>query len=449
MKVEQQRIKYLNNIKQENKNGDYILYMMQQSQRIEYNHTLVYTIEKANEFDKPVVVCFAIMPYFPNANFRHYQFMIEGIEELIEEFERRKINFVVEIGKYEDVLIKYSHKATMVITDKGYLNFQREIRKKAAQKLNIPFLEVESDVIIPVEDASLKEEPYAMTIRPKLISKIDFYLKEVKIPELKNKKQIFKKERNCLNEIIKTLKLEYIPPVTKYYKGGYSNATMLLKKFIDEKLEKYNLRNDPSKDYQSNLSPYLHFGQISPIEILIKVKKKNPHPEILNSFVNEIVVWRELARNFTSYNPNYDKYSSIPQWARNELEKHKKDPRKYRYSIEDLETSNTHDPYWNAANTELLKTGKIHNYMRMYWGKKVIEWTDDPQKAFEYLIYLNDKYAIDGRDPNGYASICWCFGKFDRPFFERAIFGKIRYMSSTGLEKKFDIQKYVEKIKNL
>ena len=448
--VEKERIRELNN-KPINKNGKYVLYFMQASQRIEYNHALIYAVEKANKYNLPLLVGFSIMPYFPNANIRHYKFMIEGIEELREKFKKLNINFVIRFGNYEDIIEELSTDAFLTITDCGYLKFQREIRQKAALKLNTKFVEVESDVVIPIKEASNKAEPYAMTIRPKIIKKLDIYIKELKLPLLRNRKKLnIKNEFEDSDKALKKLKVfKNISYVSNYFKGGYSNALKLLNAFIKNKLKNYHLRSDPSKDYSSNLSPYLHFGQISPIEIIIRIQKSNPNPEVFNDFINELVIWRELSRNFCYYEKDYDKHTSIPQWAKNELEKHIYDKRTYIYNLTHLEKAETHDPYWNAAQKELLITGKIHNYMRMYWGKKIIEWTKNYKEAFDILVYLNDKYAIDGRDPNGYASICWCFGKFDRPFFERPIFGKIRYMSDKGLERKFNMKGYLDRIEKL
>jgi len=448
--VEKERIRNLNN-KPENKNGKYVLYFMQASQRIEYNHALIYAIEKANQNNLPLLVGFSIMPYFPNANIRHYNFMLEGIDELSKKFDKLNINFVVKFGKYEDVIVELSKEAFLTVTDYGYLKFQREIRKKAAEKTQNKLIAVESDVVVPVSDVSSKAEPYAMTIRTKIIKKLDKYIKELKLPLLKNKNKIpIRSEFEDVETALKNLKVnKKISIVSKYFKGGYSNAIKLLEDFISRKFQNYLLRSDPSKDYSSNLSPYLHFGQISPIEIIIRVQKANPHPDIFMSFINELVIWRELSRNFCYYEENYDTFDAIPLWAKNELEKHSNDPRIYNYKLDDLENAKTHDKYWNTAQKELLITGKIHNYMRMYWGKKIIEWVKDFKEAFDIIVYLNDKYAIDGRDPNGYASICWCFGKFDRPFFERPIFGKIRYMNDKGLEKKFEMQKYIDRIEKL
>jgi deoxyribodipyrimidine photo-lyase len=255
-----------------------------------------------------------------------------------------------------------------------------------------------------------------------------------------------------VDEFISNLQIDKtVKPVSEFYEGGYDNATKFLKIFIEEKLPYYKeFRSDPTKDFKSELSPYIHFGQISTLQIILEILKHyDIKDENVQSFINEIVIWRELARNFCFYNPLYNEYEGIPELAKKTLEDHIKDKREYIYSLEELELARTHDPYWNAAQIQLLKTGKMHNYMRMYWAKKLIEWTDHPKIAFDYACYLNDKYELDGRDPNGYAGISWSFGTHDRPWFERPIFGKIRYMNNKGLERKFDIKKYVEKYSSL
>jgi deoxyribodipyrimidine photo-lyase len=197
-------------------------------------------------------------------------------------------------------------------------------------------------------------------------------------------------------------------------------------------------------EFTSGLSPYLHFGQISPLFVALEVKKSGKKGK--EDFLEELIVRRELAVNFVHYNSAYDSFNCLPQWAKATLHAHLEDKREYAYSLKDLENAKTHDPYWNAAQEEMRISGKMHGYMRMYWGKKILEWTRSPEEAFRRALYLNNKYNIDGRDPNGFAGVAWCFGKHDRPWKERQIFGKVRYMSSHGLERKFEIEKYVRKI---
>jgi deoxyribodipyrimidine photo-lyase len=231
--------------------------------------------------------------------------------------------------------------------------------------------------------------------------------------------------------------------------GGYSQARARLESFIEDgRLERFHEeRNDPARDGLSHLSPYLHYGQISALEIALEASR-HPGPGT-ESFLEELIVRRELAFNFVAFNADYDRFECLPNWAREDLEIHAADRRPYLYSPGDLEKAQTHDPYWNAAQKELVYRGKIHGYMRMYWGKKILEWSDTPRNAYTTAVYLNDRYSLDGRDPNGYAGVAWCFGKHDRPWAPRPVFGKVRYMNDRGLERKFDIRAYVERVNSL
>jgi len=219
---------------------------------------------------------------------------------------------------------------------------------------------------------------------------------------------------------------------------------------VSNKLSYYkDKRNDFCDVFTSNLSPYLHFGQISPIEVALSVIDSDAPEESKDVFLDELIVRRELSMNFVRYNPRYDRLEGLQSWAYNTIRSHGFDERPYRYSFSTFENAETHDMLWNATQKELVKTGKIHGYLRMYWGKKVIEWSESPEAAFKYLVTLNNKYALDGNDPNTYAGIAWCFGKHDRPFRERPIFGKVRYIGSDSISRKFDVTKYIERINNL
>jgi deoxyribodipyrimidine photo-lyase len=235
-----------------------------------------------------------------------------------------------------------------------------------------------------------------------------------------------------------------VKPVDRFT-GGSNQAKRFLKDFLENKIQNYtSQRNNPNMDSTSNLSPYLHFGQISSVYIALETMKiKNGSEE----FLEELIVRRELSRNFVFYNEEYDSIKGVHNWARESLEKHKSDMRKYIYSKEEFEKAETHDEYWNAAQRQMVKTGKMHGYMRMYWGKKIIEWTKTPQEAFNIALFLNNKYELDGRDPNGFTGVAWCFGKHDRPWVERPIFGKIRYMNANGLKRKFNADAYAERYK--
>jgi len=449
------RVKVINR-RQFNTNGKYIIYWMSHSHRAHFNHSLEFAIELSNQSGKPLLVYFPITDKYKHSNARYYKFMLDGILEAKKSVEERGIKFAIEkVNDIKRKIIELSENAYALITDKAYLKYYRKLNKYIADGLDVPVFEIESDVCVPVEIASDKQEHYAFTFRKKIYSLLDKYIIELKPrePKIKSVSFDFGIEEITFNnslEILNILNIDKSVSLSPFV-GGYSQARKYLEEFIEKKLHRYKeFRSHPELDYQSNLSPYLHFGQISPIEVVLEVLSKyGRKDENVDSFFNELIVWRELARNFCYYNPNYNQYEGIPDWAKETLEEHKNDKREYIYTIEDLENAKTHDEYWNSAQLELLKTGKMHNYMRMYWCKKLIEWTDDPKKAFDIACYLNDKYELDGRDPNGYAGISWCFGTHDRPWKERKIFGKVRYMSTSGLEAKFDIKKYVEKVKNL
>jgi deoxyribodipyrimidine photo-lyase len=228
-------------------------------------------------------------------------------------------------------------------------------------------------------------------------------------------------------------------------KGGTHQAEMHLQNFLKNKLDSYaEYRNDPTKDYLSCMSPYLHFGQISPVYIASKVLETDSPGK--NAYLEELIVRRELAINFVHYNLYYDSFEGLPDWPKKTLTAHITDRREYVYTRDELEQAKTHDVYWNAAQKEMVSTGKMHGYMRMYWGKKILEWCESPAAAFATAVYLNNKYELDGRDPNGFCGVAWCFGSHDRPWKERAIFGMVRYMNDKGLKRKFDADAYVEQV---
>jgi deoxyribodipyrimidine photo-lyase len=248
--------------------------------------------------------------------------------------------------------------------------------------------------------------------------------------------------------IVRKLKVDTSVAPVAGFTGGTAEAKRWLKVFLKDKLADYpDRRNDPNADAQSNLSPYLHFGQISPLHIALEVEKRSNEGKA--AFLEELIVRRELSHNFVYYNDKYDDFECLPPWARRTLNYHERDKREYVYSREQFEMAQTHDPYWNAAQKEMVLTGKMHGYMRMYWGKKILEWTRTPREGFDIALYLNNKYELDGRDPNGFAGVAWCFGKHDRAWAERPVFGKIRYMNANGLKRKFDADAYVAKVKRL
>jgi deoxyribodipyrimidine photo-lyase len=442
--IQKERIRALN--AREIKNGDYVLYWMQASQRAEDNHALEYAIVKANELRKPLVAFFGITDRFPEANERHYRFMLEGLQEVKGSLEKRGIQMVVRHESPEQGAIRMAKRASLAVVDRGYLRIQKEWRGYAAKRIECPLLQVESDVVVPIEEASPKEEYAAATIRPKINKKLKSFLIPLKernpvVSSLSLKFQSF--GLDDLDKAISKLAIDRDVRRLNFFRGGTKEAKKHLQTFLEYKIDRFgDLRNDPSLDYLSHMSPYLHFGQISPLFIALKVSKTDsPGRE---AFLEELIVRRELSMNFVFYNDRYDSFEAIPDWARKSLKVHLKDRRPYHYSLEELEAAKTHDPYWNAAQKEMVIKGKMHGYMRMYWGKKILEWTRTPEEAFRIALVLNNKYELDGRDPNGFTGVAWCFGKHDRPWGERAIFGTIRYMNDKGLKRKFDVDQYVK-----
>jgi deoxyribodipyrimidine photo-lyase len=447
--IQKERIEQINNSAL--KKGRYILYWMQAAQRAEYNHALEYAIYRANQLKLPLVVVFGITDSYPEANLRHYTFMFEGLVDVQKALAKRGIKLVIRHQSPELAAIELSKKASIVIVDAGHTDIQLKWRQYAAENIECSLEEVETNLILPVTEVSDKENYSAGTLRPRINKRLPEYLVPVK-----HSKPIFSSlDMKFKSFSIKDVELALsklnidrsVDPV-KTFSGGTTEAKKRLTDFIKNKLDDYaDLRNDPCLDATSNMSPYLHFGQISPLYIALKVMQSKSKGK--EAYLEELIVRRELSYNFVYYNNTYDKFSCLPPWAKNTLNFHSRDKREYVYSLEEFEHAKTHNPYWNAAQKEMMITGKMHGYMRMYWGKKILEWTKNPKQGFKIALYLNNKYELDGRDPNGFAGVAWCFGKHDRAWSERKVFGKIRYMNAAGLKRKFDTDKYIEKVNRI
>jgi len=434
--------------------GKYVLYWMQASQRATWNHALALAIQQANERHEPLLVLFGITNRFPDANVRHYTFMLEGLREVRDALMKQGIQFVVKLASPELAAIKLAREASLVVTDRGYLRIQKQWQRYVSEKVSCLVLQVESDVVVPVEVASNKEAYSAGILRPKIERHLSRYLVPLKEMSLKRDSLGLKFQSVNLDDvkgIITRLNIDGTVTPVDTFRGGTSHGEQLLEAFIAKKLEDYaERRSDPSLNLGSHMSPYLHFGQISPLYIALKVHQAGGQSKkAKDAYLEELVVRRELSMNFVHYNDAYDTFEALPQWAKDTLKAHQKDPREYVYDLEQWETARTHDPYWNAAQQEMLATGKMHNYMRMYWGKKILEWSKTPEEGYRIALYLNNKYELDGRDPNGFAGVAWCFGKHDRAWKERPVFGKVRYMNAAGLRRKFDIETYVCRVDSL
>ena len=449
--IQPERIKILK--EGEPDKSDYVLYWMQASQRAEYNHALEFALRKANECQLPLLVYFGITNAYPDANARHYRFMLEGLKQTATRLKKRGINFILRLEPPDKGVVKLAENAAITVFDTGYMPIQRQWRKAAANAINSTVIQVESDVIVPVESASSKEEYAAYTIRKKIQKQRDYFLQSLEHQKLKVKTVIELESINSKLENPKKMVNSFnidktVPDCEEFHPGGIIEAEKRLKYFIDNKLSKYSgLRNEPALDFQSGLSPYLHFGQISPLQIALAIH--NSKAAGAEDFLEELIIRRELAMNFAYYNNSCHDYRSLPQWATSTLKEHSKDKRPHIYTLEELENAATDDQCWNAAQNEMLICGKMHGYMRMYWGKMILQWSKTPQQAFERALYLNDKYELDGRDPNSCAGIAWCFGKHDRPWPEHPVIGKVRLMNQNGLKRKFDMESYIEKIARL
>jgi deoxyribodipyrimidine photo-lyase len=424
--------------------GDYVLYWMQASQRAEYNQALEYAIIQANARKLPLIVFFGLTDAFPEASERHYFFMLEGLREVQKALKSRGIGIVIEKCSPPAGAGKLAGRASLVVCDRGYLKIQKQWREHIATSIECPLIQVESNVVVPVEITSNKEEYSAATLRRKLESVFPQYLASLdqQAPVFDSSRLDFESYNiSDVSRVVAGLNIDRTVKPAPLYHGGTTEANNRLKDFIENKLAKYNeLRNDPNEDCLSNLSPYLHFGQISPAYIASRAGQYGGDDS--DAFLEELVIRRELSMNFSHFNPDYDSFQGLPSWAKKTLMEHRHDAREYIYSREDLEKAGTHDPYWNAAQREMMTTGKMHGYMRMYWGKKIIEWVSTPQEAYEIALYLNNKYELDGRDPNGFAGVAWCFGKHDRPWGIHPVLGNVRYMNANGLKRKFDADRY-------
>lgn len=443
--------------KPENPAGSYVLYWMQQSQRAQFNHALEFALREAAWLNKPVLVLFGVTDDYPEANERHYAFMLQGLAETQKTLAKRGLRMAVIHQSPEKMAAQYAKDACCVVMDRGYLRLQKQWREHVAHHSPVRVHEVESDVVVPVDVVSDKQEYAARTIRPKINRHVEQYLRPLPLHEVTHPSAglwpQLSRELDLLDisKALAKLKIDHSVKGVNDFVGGHAQAIKHLKHFIAQHLKTYaDARNEPVDNKVSHMSPYLHFGQISPVEIALRVREASSRTrdedENVAKFLEELIVRRELSMNFVEHQPAYDQYACLPDWAKKTLAEHAADEREYLYTYDQLRDAKTHDSYWNAAQLEMVNTGKMHNYMRMYWGKKIIEWTDTPEHAFDYALTLNNTYELDGRDANSYAGVAWCFGLHDRPWTRRNIFGTVRYMNDKGLERKFDMQAYVHRI---
>jgi deoxyribodipyrimidine photo-lyase len=429
-----------------------VIYWMSRDQRVNDNWALIFAQNLALERKQPLIVIFCLVSNFLNATIRQYDFMLAGLQEVERKLQKYNIPFLLLSGEPDRLIPEFikSVEAGALVTDFDPIKIKRKWKDDVLGNINIPFYEVDAHNIVPCFYVSPKEEFGAYTIRPKIQKFLPEFLEEFPpVKKLKMPEHSFNFENNW-EDVEKNLKIDYSIPKVDAIKPGEDAALESLEIFLLSKIRYYDIdRNNPVKGSQSNLSPYFHFGQLSAQRAALNVERMDIPIEMKNGFLEELIIRRELSDNFCLYNPNYDNFNGFRLWAKKTLSEHRRDEREFIYSKGEFENAETHEDLWNAAQNELVITGKIHGYMRMYWAKKILEWSETPEGALETAVYLNDRYQLDGRDPNGYAGCAWAIGgTHDRAWGERPVFGKIRYMNRNGCKRKFDISAYIEKFSN-
>lgn len=469
--------------------GDFVLYWMTAFRRVTANFSLQRTLEHCRELNKPLVILEALRTRYPWASERLHHFIIQGMADNqadVASFENPGVTYYPYVepnhGEGSGLLAALAARACVVVTDDFPCFFLPQLVKLAGRKLPLKVEAVDSNGILPLRGT---DHPFTMAfhfrrwlqknLRPWL-EKSEFPIAEplarCSLPPIKRLPAEITRQWKPANLIallksdgLKTLPIDHevLPTAIQ---GGSNVAAKVLKEFLKHRLPRYkDDRNQPEQEVASGVSPYLHFGHLSVHEIFTAAakqerwsldclaKKTDGKNEgwwgtspALESFLDELITWREIGFNFCAHRQDYDRYESLPEWCRKTLEKHAADPRKHLYELPEFEAAATHDPLWNAAQRQLVREGRMHNYLRMLWGKKVLEWSASPQDALQTLIHLNNKYALDGRNPNSYSGIFWCLGRYDRPWApERPIFGQIRYMSSDNTAKKLRVKNYLQK----
>ncbi|HEX4029651.1 MAG TPA: deoxyribodipyrimidine photo-lyase [Terracidiphilus sp.] len=429
-----------------------VVYWMQRAMRAFENPALDVAIQAGNILGLPVVIYFGVIPNYPNANLRHYHFLAQGLRDVEADAAELGVGFVVRRPPHNhlDAFIE-EVEAALLVGDENPCREPERWRRVLARRLRIPYWTVDADVVVP---SRVFNRSFVLLhhFRPHLRRELaQFLVQPAKATPLHAFKPRQALARFNLSDDMTAgfTRLDRSVKPVDTFTGGTHSALRRLDEFIRLHLASYETdRNHPQKQGTSRLSPYLHFGNIGPLTIALAVKKAiaegSASAATEERFLEQVIAWRELAVLFVRHEPNYDNWECAADWARKTLLEHAGDPRT-RYSFAQLERAETGDELWNAAQRQMVTTGWMHNYMRMYWGKKILEWAPDPATAFDWAVILNDRYELDGRDPNGYAGIAWAIvGKLDRPWFNRPVFGLVRSMTGASIARKFDAEAYIE-----
>lgn len=424
-----------------------VLYWMQRDQRVDDNWALLYAQKQAMARGVTLLVAFAVAPTRgPRATARRYDFMRRGLRDVERRLRSLGIPFYVLSGDPTEVMPAFvaRHFVGEVVTDQNPLRRPRRWREEVAAALSVRFVVVDAHNIVPVWVASTKVEFSAYTIRAKITNRLPGHLTD--FPNVTGQVGVsLPPPVDWEDAFASVIADDRVPPVT-WLEPGEAAAKLVLEQFCESTLVGYkDRRNDPTVDGQSNLSPYLHFGQISAQRVALAVKVANAPESDKDAYLEELIVRRELADNFCLYSTErYDSLAAAHSWAQKTLRDHAADKRDFLYDLEVFELGRTHDPLWNAMQQQLVITGKLHGWCRMYWAKKILEWTPDAQAAIDSALLLNDRYSLDGNDPSGVVGVMWSIaGVHDRAWGERPVFGKIRYMNLAGAKRKFAVNDYI------
>jgi deoxyribodipyrimidine photo-lyase len=435
--------------------GEYVLYWAQMNRRISHNHALAYAIDIANDRGLPVLIYEGLTCTYPSANDRLHTFILEGVPDTAAGAKAIGAGYVFHLRRRRkdrnDAFYQLAKRAACVVTDDYPTFIAREHNARVPLKLDVPYFVVDSSCIVPMSRLERREYA-AYTIRPKLHRLLGHYLRAFEMPKLKHRWKGGVSELHVevtdIPKLVASCEIDHSVKPSLSFHGGSRQAEKHLGHFLEHNLKRYAAdRNQPAAHATSNMSPYLHFGHISALEVALRARDYALDHELeADEYLEELIVRRELAFNFARFAEQPDSLANLPDWARATLAKHDGDRRDPLYTREQLEQAQTYDPIWNATQREMLLRGKIHGYYRMYWGKKIIEWSATHQEALNTMIEIHDRYALDGRDPLTYTNILWCFGLHDRPWTERAIFGTIRWMSYDGMRRKTNSEAYVKEI---
>ncbi len=464
--------------------GEYVLYWMTAFRRLSFNFALDFAAEQARELGRTLLIFEAIRCGYRWASDRFHQFVLDGMVEHARALAGSGIGYFPYVepspGAGSGLLAALSERACLIVADDAPIFFFPKMLAAAAARSSVRIEAVDSNGLLPLRAAD-KVHLSAYSLRRFLQGELPRHLGDLPNPEpfageplprfLGVPKEISTRWPEASAEMLnggagalRSLPIDHSVPPVAALPGGEGAARARLERFLARNLARYGeARNEPAEEVTSGLSPYLHFGHISTAEILTALAaregwtparlggQKNGKREgwwgmsaAAESFLDQVVTWRELGFNHAWQRDDIDSYDSLPAWARATLEAHESDPRIEVYTLAEFEAARTRDEIWNAAQTQLVREGSIHNYLRMLWAKKVLHWSRSPREAVEILIELNNKYALDGRNPNSYSGIFWCFGRYDRPWAPiRPIFGAIRYMSSLSTRRKMKIDRYL------